>query len=173
MQTCIRVGPLLLCSRIKFRILIRLLPSVMSSVCLCSSDSRLKDVKRPTAEGENHIYRQKGVSFSLCGRGVWGDTLHMSFKHGPVSDGLPVLLSPSSSIPFIQHWLARDLASSHSCSADSSTSDLSMLVRTEVSESLLSGGWCSPEGWEVQLVTPGKKKKSVNPYQRSASLWSM
>lgn len=51
---------------------------------------------------------------------------------------------------FLKLSLAQDLGRSHSCSADRSTSEMptSTPVMIEVSESLLRGGWCSPEGRE-------------------------
>lgn len=55
---------------------------------------------------------------------------------------------------FPQPRLAQDLAPSHSCSVDRSISDMptSMPMMIEVSESLLSGGWCSPEGEEREVI---------------------
>lgn len=53
-----------------------------------------------------------------------------------------------------QLWLGQDLATSLSCSMDRSTSETptSMPVIKDVSESLLSGGWCSPEGGDRETV---------------------
>lgn len=102
-----------MCSRIKFTILIRLLPSVMgnwmSSVCLCTSDGRLKDVKRLTVRQSwllKEKQRQKWVSFSLCGHGVWRDTLQISLEHGPVLlDSQSCSHSVPQSLSFSADWL--------------------------------------------------------------------
>lgn len=51
------------------------------------------------------------------------------------------------------HWLAQDLAPSHSCSVDRSISDMptSTPMMIDVSESLLSGGWRSPEEGDKEV----------------------
>ena len=57
--------------------------------------------------------------------------------------------------------MAQDLTSSCSCSADSSTSDkpTSTARMSEVSESLLSGAWCSPATGETHRRQPDQKLK--------------
>lgn len=66
---------------------------------------------------------------------LWGPPVTRSCSH-PLFRG--------DSCFFSQRRLGQDLSTSHSGSVDSSTSDMpTSTAMMEVSESLLSGGWCS------------------------------